>query len=1657
MVQDKDFVHLHVHTGYSILDGHAMIGDLVNEVARLGQPGVAITDHGNMYGTVEFMRKAKDAGITPIIGLEAYVTPGGMHQSHKEPVFYDSRNYNRKITSEEGSQDVSGRGAYTHMTLLAHNTQGIYNLFKTSSLSFSEGFYRKPRTSVEVLAEKSEGLIATTGCPSGDIQTYLRVGRYDQAVAFASQMQDIFGKENYFVELMDHNMTKDLERGVRDDLLRLGKELNIPFIATNDVHYVRKEDARYHEAMLAMQTGKPLSEPADHEGGNRFAFEGSAYYVKSAAEMDLIFGDVPGALSNTVLIAERAQGAEIPVRDDLRPHVDIPAGETTEGYFRRLCLQGLKERSEEVNQNLLSEEYRERLEEEISVIVPKGYVDYFKTVADFTVWAKNNDVIVGPARGSAGGSLAAYALRITELDPIRHHLLFERFLNPERDSPPDIDLDFDDMNRSRVIQYITDTYGADKVGLITTYTTLKAKSALKDVAKILEKPYSLALQLTKSYPDDVRGKGMPLKDVYNPDSDRYAEAAEFRAFVEKEGLQGLVELAEGVEGRVRGTGVHAAGVIISSKPLQDTIPLATRQTDQATLTQYDYPTDESLGLLKVDILGLANLTIIHNAILNISRSKGVDVDMYELIRGEMNDPVTMQLLQRGDTLGVFQLDSMGMRTLLRRMRPDSFEDLSAIGALYRPGPMDANAHNDYADRKNGLKPIVPIHPELEEALEPVLGSSYGLCVPKGTLIYDDVEGLYVPIEDLKAGESHTFSLNEKTGAIELKQVNHLVHTGTKKIVKVALNGGREIRVSDTHPVLTDQGYVSAGELSKGSRVRMLPQHLERISTTNDDILTPDTGYFLGAMLGDGTMVDANQQYFTNSEEELLEVMSRISNDNFEGVFTSRTPRIRNGCHYTTMLTFHSGLEGEMRRGKTAPTNPIRTWFRELGYEGKVASEDKHLPEAVFQADREVLLNVVAGLWDTDGTTESGLHFTTISKQLWEDMQQALLLLGVDFGVNQTPYSNEKRKDQVAYRIFPVYADFYAKIRPALRSTRKRENARQFIGVQGNGIERHLPLAEEIFTLWAQENTNPKFMNTRMVNALKEQRKIGWIAASTYLNLAFKTDISNKTSFIKAIETLGIGSLDYSVKVNARYRTVTSVVADGYEECYDIEVADNHNFLVNGVVVHNCIYQEQVMKIAQVLAGYSLAQADNLRRAMGKKKKSVLDAEYVGFEKGMVDNGFSPESVKALWDIVVPFSDYAFNRSHSVAYAMISYVTAYLKANYTAEYMSALLTSAADDPEKIALYLQECKNIGIKVSPPDIARSLEDYSPVDDTEILVGLRAIRGIGSEVARKIIEYRSSTGGYGTLTEYLDNAPNTALNKSVIEGLILSGSFDSYGYTRRAMEQNLPEIAKSANFVNKKKDQGQGSMFDIIIDDAPIEKPAIEFTNIVEYPKKLKLAKERHMLGLYVSDHPLSGMERVLEENSNTKIVDIIAGQVSVLEGNDWGDDKHKVTVAGLITSIDRKTSKTGNEFAIIQIEDTSGTIDAPLFSTKYEKYKDMIFTDDLYKITGVARRREEDDPVSFSIDSMERIEAREDGKVPFYIRIAENQNVVELKRKAHQSMLRHKGESPIFIEVKSLKNEVTVIEVPETILVKPSAAFTAEIRSIFGINSIGRWEQD
>lgn len=1183
MCVSNNFVHLHNHTEYSILDGLSNVKQLTLAAAELGMPAIAITDHGNLFGAFEFYKSAKDAGIKPIIGMEGYYLPVGSRFT-KGPFEFDAQ-----ISGDldEGANLSVGRLNYTHMTMWAETTEGMHNLFKIASLASIEGQYGKwPRFDRDLLERFGKGIIATTGCPSGEVQKWLLAGNYKRALEAAASYRDLFGVGNFFVEIMEHGI--DIEKKVRQGLIQISRDLGIPLVATNDLHYIRAEDSVSHDALLCVQTAGTLADP------KRWRFESEEFYLKTVDEMESLFSEIPESISNTLLIAERCN-VEFKENQNLLPVFDVPDDMDENSYLKKLVLDGLAIRFKKLNRDIPTE-YLERADYELSVIAKMNFSGYFLVVADLISHAKKVGIRVGPGRGSAAGALIAWALGITELDPIEHGLLFERFLNPERISMPDIDIDFDDARRGEMIEYAVSKYGSDRVAQIITFGSLKAKNAIRDSARILEMPYAAGDELTKAMPPAVMGKEMALYEVFDPKNSRYKEAGEFRKLYEsREDYKKIVDTARGLEGAKRQYGSHAAGVILSSKPLIEVLPLMKKPTEGTIITQWDMVVCEKLGLLKMDFLGLRNLGIMDDCLEIIQRNRGITIVLEDL---PLDDKPTYELLSRGDTLGVFQLDGVPMRTLLRSLGPTSFDDIAAVLALYRPGPMGENAHNEYADRKNNRKKIEPLHPDLAEALEPILKETCGLTV----------------------------------------------------------------------------------------------------------------------------------------------------------------------------------------------------------------------------------------------------------------------------------------------------------------------------------------------------------------------------------------------------------------------------------------------------------YQEQVMAIAQQLAGYTLAEADLLRKAMGKKDQKILKKERVRFEAGMKERGFSDASIDKLWSALEPFADYAFNKSHAAAYGLISYWTAYLKANYSAEYMAALLTSVKDDRSKLAVYLAECRKMGIEVLQPDINESYADFTTIENA-IRFGLSAIRNVGANVVQSIVETRESKGTFTSYLDFLSKVETVALNKRLNESLIKAGAFDSLGQTRKGLTLIHSEAIDITVERKREKDAGFVSLFGDDVANSENDEVAdgikLDIT-IDEWDRADLLTAEREMLGLYVSDHPLRGIEHIVAEASDTTVVEALDQP-----------DGMNVTVAGLIREVVRKTTRrNGSTYANITLEDVTGDVEIVVFSNVYAEHMGLLTEDSIVSVSVRVDKRESDVPKLIAL-SFKHLDVSASSQ-PVVIKIVAQTLNADVLSRLKEVLHNHAGATEVQFRLIN-GSRVTALKINEQFKVDPTPAFFGELKALLGPNCL------
>ncbi|MDI6821622.1 MAG: DNA polymerase III subunit alpha [Actinomycetota bacterium] len=1147
-----NFVHLHTHSEFSLLDGAARIEDLVLRAKELGMPALALTDHGVMYGVIDFYEAANKHGIKPIIGCEVYVAPRTRFE--KSPKKADSP---------------------YHLVLLAEDNEGYRNLMHLVTHGFFEGFYYKPRVDKELLEKYHRGLIALSGCLTGEVVKLIEAGKIEQAKQAASNLRDIYGDGNFFLEIQDQGLEE--QSSVNEHLIRISSETGIPLVATNDVHYTNQLDSTAHDVLLCIQTGSTLEEK------DRLRFRSNQFYLKSSQEMEQVFPDLPQVLKNSLEIAERCN-VTMELGKIYLPHYEVPPGYDLDSYLEKLCLEGVKKRYSKVTPSIM-----ERLKHELEVIKRTGFSGYFLVVWDFVKFAKEHGIKVGPGRGSAAGSIVAYVLGITNVDPLRYGLLFERFLNPERVSMPDIDIDFCYERRDEVIEYVAEKYGRDKVAQIITFGTMAARAATRDAGRVFGIPYGKVDKIAKLIPDS------PSTTI----EEALRNVPELRQECESdETTRRIIDTARTLEGLARQDSIHAAGVVISRDELTNYTPLQRKGTPE-TITQYHMDAIKRIGLLKMDFLGLRTLSVIDNAVKIIKRTTGNDLDIDDV---SLEDSKTLEMLRRGESIGVFQLESTGMRSLLKDLQPTTFEDIINILALYRPGPLGSNMVQDFVDRKHDRKPISYVHPSLES----ILKDTYGIIV----------------------------------------------------------------------------------------------------------------------------------------------------------------------------------------------------------------------------------------------------------------------------------------------------------------------------------------------------------------------------------------------------------------------------------------------------------YQEQVMRIASELAGFSMAEADILRAAMSKKKPHVLAEQREKFVKGAKSRGIDAETAQKIFDLMAYFAGYGFNRAHSAAYAVISYQTAYLKANYPVEYMAALLTSVMGNKDKVAQYVNECRRLGIKVLPPDVNESFKSFTVIGETRlpqrgtigqaIRFGLSAVRNVGSSVIDSIIQAREKGGSFKSIYDFCERVDLTVINKRALESLIKGGAFDSCGDTRKHL-LSIYERAMEAG-LRKRRDRevGQFTFFDLHQDEF---RETSEQRAEDEFSKEELLAHEKEMLGLYVSDHPLLGVEKLLRNRTTTSIGEL-------REQGEGGS----VRIGGIITRISRITTRRGEIMAFLTLEDLEGSVEVVLFPTVYQKHRELLKEDRIIEVKGRVDVKEEDIKVIGQEVEMLNNNSNRSSKSPFPLCIklplkSFNRKLIDQIKEILET---HPGSSPVYLQLTE-ENKTTTFRLGVKYRVKTQSSLFAELKELLGEDSV------
>jgi DNA polymerase-3 subunit alpha len=1145
------FVHLHCHTDYSLLDGACEISQLMQQVEEQKMPSVAMTDHGNLFGAVEFYNEAKKHGVHPVIGCEVYV-------------------------AQQGQTVKSDTNRYNHLVLLCENQTGYRNLIKLVSSGYLDGFYYKPRIDKDLLSRHSEGLIALSACLRGDINETLLADRYDEAKRLAYEYSDLFGKKNFFLELQNHGL--DPDEKVLPQIHRLAGDTGIPLIATNDSHYLRQDDARAHEILLCIQTGKTMSDP------HRMRFTQPQFYLKTREEMLELFGEVPDALDRTWDIAQRCQIKLDPIAEPF-PKFPIPENHSADTYFEYVARQGFEKRRARLEalqaqghlKNDLAE-YAERLDTEIKIIQQMKFSGYFLIVWDFIRFAKQKGIPVGPGRGSAAGSLVSYAMEITDIDPLAYGLLFERFLNPERISMPDIDIDFCTRGRGEVIQYVTEKYGREQVAQIITFGTLGARAALKDVGRVLDVSYADVERITKLIPT------MPLNI-------KLAEARKMEPQIDELArkeprMQEVLDVALRLEGVARNASVHAAGVVIAPQPLRELVPLYKTNKDEI-VTQYDMVGLEKLGLLKMDFLGLTTLTIIEDALELIKRHQNVTLRVEDL---PVDDPKTYEsIFSKGYTSGVFQFESAGMRDILRRYQPDRIEDLIALNALYRPGPM--GMIDDFIDRKHGRKEVVYDLPVLKEILE---------------------------------------------------------------------------------------------------------------------------------------------------------------------------------------------------------------------------------------------------------------------------------------------------------------------------------------------------------------------------------------------------------------ETFGV-----------------------------------------------MVYQEQVMQIANKVAGYSLGEADLLRRAMGKKKAEEMAKQRARFVEGAAKNNHPARKVEKVFDLMEKFAGYGFNKSHSAAYAFLALVTGYLKAHYPLEFMSALLTSEAGNTAKVVKYINECREMGIQVLAPDVNFSEFTFTPAPDA-IRFGLGAIKNVGANAVESIMAARAEGGSFTSLYDFCERVDLSAVNRRMIESFIKSGALDSLGAARAQLFAVIDGAMEIGTRAQKDRASGQSGLFADLAAHEPAS--ARPLPTVPDWTPKEKLTGEKEMLGFYITGHPL--------DQFMDKVGELATHFTSGLESLQKNTE---IALCGILTGIQRKRNKEGKLWAALQIEDKEGSLEAMVFSTQYDRLLPVLTEDQAVLVRGLVLP-EENAPPKISVQDIillenarVRLPSLISVRVPVNGAVVNGQTDADRANALSQLFARKPGATEVRLRLEKRRDFSVILDVPAK--VRPDKEFCAELARICG----------
>jgi DNA polymerase-3 subunit alpha len=1526
------FAHLHLHTEYSLLDGLTRIPDLVKKVQASGMTSVAVTDHGNMFGIMKLVdacQKTADAdgnlAVKPILGCEVYVAPRSR---------LDRKLDNAAMNAEgmEDCLDPSGsRDAGYHLVLLAKNPVGFRNLSKLVSRGFTEGFYYKPRVDKELLRENSEGIIALTACLGGEVQARLLSGNIDAAERIARDYQSMFG-DDFYLEIQDQGF--EAERQIIPLQYELSRRTGIPLVATNDSHYLNHEDADLHDTLLCIGT-KTFKSAA-----KRMRFSTDQFFAKTPEEMAAAFKDHPEVLERTLEIAAKIDLYPI-TRKPVTPQFPVPSGHTLESYFLEVARAAFEDRLKECQPlwqrgvlKYTEDKYRARLAFELDTILSMGFPGYFLLVWDFIRKSREMGVPVGPGRGSAAGSIVAWSMHITDIDPMQYDLLFERFLNPERISMPDVDIDFCRDGRQKVIDYVTETYGKDRVSNIVTINQLKTKAVIKDVSRVFEKDFAFANNLTKLVPQEP-GKPITIAQALEQ-SDKLRELYESDPEVKN-----ILDLSARLEGLARNTGIHAAGVIIAPDDLTKFAPLS-RDKDGKVMVQYSMTDAERAGLLKMDFLGLETLTQIAKTQEYIAKTHGQPLDMLTI--RTFDDKKTFDLFSQGDTDGVFQFESGGMKQLLRNLKPDRFDDLIALNALFRPGPLGAGMGDTYVNRRHGREPITYMFPTLEPILAPTYGvilyqeqvmqiasliAGYSLgeadmlrramgkkdfakmAKEKSKFIdqgvsrgYDraTVSELFDLIEYFagygfnKCVHGSTRVVHAETGEVRTVEelyrerlpwmIHALGQDGTlnaRKVVDVMANGrkpvflltttqGKRITATGNHPFLTIKGWTLLEDLQPGDRIAA-PRHLDvrtRKTWPAHEVIV------LAGLLSEGNTCHPTCLYFFNNDPLLIEDFAEAAEK-----FTHSKARIYERPDHRFEVCVNTGHDTKFKPGQQSNghgRSGMYHWASGLGTLGLKAAS-KRIPEEVFTLCDNDLALFLGRLWSGDGSLGDAKlkvpYYATSSHELAWGVQLILLRLGIQSGIHKKLFKyREGTRVGYCVHIFGEHAleHFLARIGTQLLGRAEQmEVLRSHVEATERGLTsvETVPAAVRVHAAEARvaKGLTWKELESRSGLSMKEFYGKGGAQKRGF----------RRGTLARLADVLDSQVLSTHARSDVFWDQVASILPAGEEETYDLTVQDDHNFVADGLIVHN---------------------------------------------------------------------------SHSAAYALIAYETGYLKANYLTEFMAGLLSTKSNRTDDVVKYIQNCRELGLEVLGPDINQSELDFTITGPNQIRFGFAAIKGLGEAALEAILAARAEEGGFKDFFHALKATDLQKANRRVWESLIKAGAFDSMEVNRAALVAGLPSALENAG--KGGVDTGMTSLFD----EAEIASLADNWAlpeDVEPWSRKERLRNERETLGLYVSGHPLEEFKDALQVHT--------AGSIAALkEGVAAGriKDRDEVSLGVMVSNVAFKTNAKGEPWAILYLEDLTDKVEALLMAAHFdpatrkrtrtfELYRHLALPDALLRVKG------------------------------------------------------------------------------------------------------------